>query len=160
MTFEYACGGRIDAAIKEAKTAHELDPPLAAALNDLFNLHMVAGRHQEAVDWYLKLLNRPNGGDPAAAAALKEKFEKEGIQGFLRTRIARALEQTRSGGGGSPMTLAQLYAFLGDRDEAVHWIEKAVEQRQSLVVFVNQHPMYASLREHPRFQQIVRRIGL
>jgi tetratricopeptide (TPR) repeat protein len=160
MTFQYACGGRIEAAIEEGKRAHELDPSLMAAMTDLSNLHMVQGRHREAVDWYLKALNRPASGDPAAAAALKAKFEKEGIQGFLRARIARHLEQLRSGSGVGPMSLVQAYTFLGERDEAVPWIEKAVEQKQSIVVFVNQHPMYASLRDLPRFQEIVRRIGL
>ncbi len=58
------------------------------------------------------------------------------------------------------LLLAQSYAFLGERDEAVRRLEKAVEQRHSGVIFVNQHPMYASLRDHPRFQEIVRRIGL
>jgi len=159
MTFQYACGGRIDAAIEESKRAHELDPVLGAPLFDLFNLHMVQGRHREAVEWYLKLLNRTTSGDPRVAAALKEKFEKEGIQGFLRTRIARNLEQMRSGGG-NPLQLAQSYSFLGDRDEAVRWLDKAVEERQSGVIFVNQHPMYAPLRDHSRFQEIVRRIGL
>jgi DNA-binding winged helix-turn-helix (wHTH) protein/TolB-like protein/Tfp pilus assembly protein PilF len=160
MTFQYACGGRMEAAIEEAKNAHELDPALAAPMLDLFNLHMVQGRHKDAVAWYLKFVDRPASGDRAAATALKEKFEKEGIQGFLRTRIARHLEQLRSGSGVGPMALAQLYTFLGERDEAVRWIEKAVEQRQSTVIFVNQHPMYASLRDQPRFREIVRRIGL
>src|SRR5262249_55224009 len=98
MTFQYACAGRIDAAIEEGKKAHEMDPILAAPLYDLFNLHMTAGRHQEAVEWFLKMLGRP-GGDPAHVTAFREKFQKEGIQGFLRARIARALEQERSGSG-------------------------------------------------------------
>ena len=58
------------------------------------------------------------------------------------------------------MMVAQQYAYLGRRDEAMEWMEKAVEERQATVLFVAQHPMYASLRGHPRFEEIVRRIGL
>jgi DNA-binding winged helix-turn-helix (wHTH) protein/TolB-like protein/tetratricopeptide (TPR) repeat protein len=121
MTFQYACANRIDAAIEEAKKAHELDPTLGAPMHDLFNLHMVLGRYREAVEWYLKQA----GGDAPYAAALREKFQKEGIQGFLRARLAR--------GPAAPMAHAQLHTYLGERDEAVGWIEKAEEQRQSTV---------------------------
>jgi hypothetical protein len=56
--------------------------------------------------------------------------------------------------------IAQQYAFLGRRDEAMLWVEKSMEERQSTILFINQHPMYASLRGHPKFEQIVRTIGL
>ena len=42
----------------------------------------------------------------------------------------------------------------------MRWVEKAMEQRQATVFFINQHPMYASLRGHPKFEEIVRKIGL
>src|SRR5207253_938286 len=129
MTFQYACAGQIDAAIQEAKKAHELDPALAATMLDLFNLLMVQGRYHEAVAWYLKALDRPGSPDPAVVATFKDKFEKEGIQGFLRARIARYLDQMGAGKSVSPIVLAQTYTFLGERDEAIRWIEKAVAQK-------------------------------
>jgi len=49
---------------------------------------------------------------------------------------------------------------LGDLDQAMTWMEKAEEQRQSVVLFVNRHPMYAPLRGQPRFQALVKRIGV
>jgi tetratricopeptide (TPR) repeat protein len=160
MTAQYAYAGRVDEAIEEAKKAHDLDPALVAPMADLSNLYMVQGKPQESVEWYLKMLGSQPSVDPARAVALRRTFERGGIKEFLRARIAYSLEQIRGGKGPAPIALVQTYAFLGDRDEAVRWLEKAVEQRQSTVIFVNLHPMYASLRDHPGFQEIVRKIGL
>ncbi|MSV30348.1 MAG: hypothetical protein EXQ52_16640 [Bryobacterales bacterium] len=158
MSFQYACGGRIEEAIEESKKAHELDPSVVVPLFDLFNLHMVLGRYREAVDWYLRIQNRPSSAGAANAAAMKEKFEKEGIEGFLKARIERSLEQTRSGAR-NPLIMAQSYTFLGKHDEAMDWLEKAVEQRLSGVPLVLRHPMYAPLRTHPRFQEVFRPVA-
>jgi len=106
MAFQYACGGRIDAAIEESKKAHKLGLALGAPLSDLFNLHIAQGRH--AGPW-LKLVSRP-GGDAAYADALRRKFQQEGIGAFLQARISRGLELMRSGAGAP---LAQLYTYRG-----------------------------------------------
>src|SRR5437879_1762940 len=82
-----------------------------------------------------------------------------GYRGFCGRASRVIWNSCFSGSGIGPMSLVQSYTFLGERDEAVRWIEKVVEQRQSIFIFVNQHLMYASLRDHPRFQEIVRRIG-
>jgi DNA-binding winged helix-turn-helix (wHTH) protein/TolB-like protein/Tfp pilus assembly protein PilF len=156
MSFQYACSKQIQAAIAEAKKAHELDPMLGAPMFDLYNLHMVRGDHRRAVDWYLKQNTRP-GSDPALAA-MRETFDKKGIRGFLEARIAHSLKHTPR--IRTPLVIAQQYAFLGRRDEAMLWVEKSMEERQSTILFINQHPMYASLRGHPKFEQIVRTIGL
>ena len=47
-----------------------------------------------------------------------------------------------------------------ERDEAVLWIEKAREERQPTILIINRHPMYASLRSHPGFQAVFKKLGL
>lgn len=158
MTFQYACSNQIDKAIEEAERAHELDPILGPPMFDSYNLNMVKGDHRKAVEWHLKQISRP-GGASEQAAALREAFEHGGIRGFLEARIAQGLKMMAAGRG-SPLVLAQQYAYLGRVDEAMRWVEKAVEERQSTVLFLNQHPMYTSLRGHPKFREIVRKLGL
>ena len=159
MSFQLACAKQMGAAIAEAKAAHELDPQLVAPMFDLYNLYMVQGDYKNAVSWYFKMLER-SAGDKALPLSMQELFEKRGIAAMLEARITRSLDQIRAGTPVPKLSLVQQYAFLGKRDEAVQWLEKAVEERQSTVVFINQHPMYASLRGHPGFQAIVVKLKL
>jgi DNA-binding winged helix-turn-helix (wHTH) protein/TolB-like protein/tetratricopeptide (TPR) repeat protein len=152
MSFQHACLNELDAAVAEALKAHELDPTLGAPMFDLYKLHMVRRDHRAAADWYFKWAERFR--DPKRVAAVREAFAQRGMTGLLEARIQQELEQPFS-----PLTLAQQYAYLGRTDDAVRWIEKAVEERQSTVLFL-QHPMYAGLRGHAGFQALVRRMGL
>lgn len=151
---QYAYANQIPAAIEEEKKAHELDPALAAPFGDLFNQYTVLGDHRNAVDWLVRMYQRP-GADSAAGAALREAFDKRGLRAFQELRLRQLLDRHAP-----PIAIAQACTFMGRRDEAMQWLEQADEDRQSTVLFINIHPMYASLRDHPRFQALVRKIGL
>ncbi len=60
--------------------------------------------------------------------------------------------------------LASIYARLGEMNEAIRWLDKAYEERASLVVFsgTNTYPSWTfdRLRLDPRFQKLVQRLGL
>jgi hypothetical protein len=55
--------------------------------------------------------------------------------------------------------MALLYARLNKRHEAFEWLEKAYQERESLS-FLNAESDWDNLRDDPRFQDLVRRIGL
>jgi len=55
------------------------------------------------------------------------------MPGLIRERIDSILERLKAGHTVSNMALGQLYAFLGNTKEAVRWLEKAEEQKQSAV---------------------------
>jgi DNA-binding winged helix-turn-helix (wHTH) protein/Tfp pilus assembly protein PilF len=60
----------------------------------------------------------------------------------------------------SPYWLAVIYAALGRRSEAFRWLEIAVEERCSWIVFVREDPKFDSLHGDTRFQAIVDAIKL
>jgi hypothetical protein len=60
----------------------------------------------------------------------------------------------------SPYSIALIYAGLGEKDQAFAWLEKAYEDRSSLMVYLKVEPMLDSLRSDTRFAELVRRIGL
>lgn len=62
-------------------------------------------------------------------------------------------------GRGSPITIATIYAQLGEENKAVATLEKAVEQRSPFVVSLRISPRWDALRDHPRFQELVRRMN-
>ncbi len=54
--------------------------------------------------------------------------------------------------------IAVMYAALGDRDQAMNWLEKGYHERFNPGVLLR--PGFDPLRSDPRFQDLVRRIGL
>ena len=53
-----------------------------------------------------------------------------------------------------------LYAGLGDTEQALVWLEKAYEDRADGLMWINVDPMLDQLKVEPRFQNLVKRIGL
>jgi TolB-like protein/Flp pilus assembly protein TadD len=53
-----------------------------------------------------------------------------------------------------------LHAGLGDKEAAFEWLEKACEERADGLTLLSVEPMVDALRPDPRFQSLIRRIGL
>ena len=52
------------------------------------------------------------------------------------------------------------YLGLGDNDEAFVWFEKAYEEQSNILIYIKVFPLFDPLRGDPRFQDLVRRVGL
>lgn len=60
----------------------------------------------------------------------------------------------------SAFAFAEIYAGLGDKDEAFQWLEKCYQDRSDDLVFFRIDPILDNLRSDPRFEQFARRAGL
>jgi Flp pilus assembly protein TadD len=56
--------------------------------------------------------------------------------------------------------IGTLCAATGDTEAAFEWLEKAYEERADGLTLLNVEPMVDALRPDPRFQSLIRRIGL
>jgi tetratricopeptide (TPR) repeat protein len=79
----------------------------------------------------------------AQARRLAEKFKASAIKRYI-----------------PPTYVGMLYAGLGNREEALAWLERAFEERADGLTWLNVDPMLDELRSDPRFQDLIRRIGL
>ncbi len=52
-----------------------------------------------------------------------------------------------------------MYARLGEKEQALVWLEKAVEGRDFYIVAINVDPDWDILRADPRFVVLVKRVG-
>jgi TolB-like protein/DNA-binding winged helix-turn-helix (wHTH) protein/Flp pilus assembly protein TadD len=52
------------------------------------------------------------------------------------------------------------YLGLGDNDEAFAWFERAYEEQSNILIYIKVFPLFDPLRGDPRFQDLVRRVGL
>ena len=60
----------------------------------------------------------------------------------------------------SPRDLALVQTWLGQNDAALDSLERACQERAAWMSFINVDPVWDALRPAPRFQAIVRKIGL
>jgi hypothetical protein len=56
--------------------------------------------------------------------------------------------------------VALVYSGLGSKDQAFEWLEKAYKARDKGLTFLKVDPCLTPLRSDPRFQDLVRRVGL
>jgi TolB-like protein/Tfp pilus assembly protein PilF len=142
-------------AIEESRRTLELDPEYARG-------HMTLGLGQLLVG------NRDGGLESLRRSA--EVSQSPSFRAFLAYGLAatgqeiearRELAELGSEEGYVRAEfLAAAYAMLGDRDEAFRQLDRAFEQRSAGMIYLHLDPLYDSLREDPRMDEMVRRIGL
>jgi TolB-like protein/DNA-binding winged helix-turn-helix (wHTH) protein/Flp pilus assembly protein TadD len=147
---------KFDESIRHFQRAIELDPQNTGARTRLADVYEQTGKFQEAVVLSEGVLRLPDGTlrkmpDLARAYA-------------LAGRRADALDVlTHLGGpGASPrwfQVIALTYFALGDRDRGFQWLTKAFDERQT-IHYVKVDPRFDSVRDDPRFDALVRRLGL
>ena len=59
-----------------------------------------------------------------------------------------------------PEMFIAAYIGMGDKDQAFAWLEKAYTQHSNVVILLKVDPLYDPLRSDPRFQDLLRRVGL
>ncbi len=59
-----------------------------------------------------------------------------------------------------PYNVATIYSGLGSLDSAIDCLEKAFDERDVHMVFLKVEPKWDVLRDHARFQTIIREVGL
>jgi serine/threonine protein kinase/Flp pilus assembly protein TadD len=74
--------------------------------------------------------------------------------------ILDELNATRNARYLSPYDLAIVYMGLGERDHALAELNKAYEERAGWIIFLKVDPLFDSLRDDPRFEALVRKMGL
>jgi tetratricopeptide (TPR) repeat protein len=56
--------------------------------------------------------------------------------------------------------IAGAYLGVGHKDEAIAWLEKGYAQHSNAMTTLKVEPAYDPLRSDPRFQELLRRVGL
>ena len=147
--------GRGDEAIEQYRKTLEMDPTFAEPVTGLANAYVQKGREAEAREQFLKAAALSGLNVPE----LRRAYDVGSLRG-LREHQARA--HVRAGWDGwhwSATDLALSYAVLGRRDEAMKLLEKAYAARSGSLVWIGDDD-WKLMRSDPRFQDLLRRIGL
>jgi TolB-like protein/DNA-binding winged helix-turn-helix (wHTH) protein len=121
----------------------------------LANIYALTGRNREAISEWQKMATILEYKE--TSQAIGRAYKSGGYNKALRVLAAELEASSRE--AYIPFTfVASIYGYMGDRDKAFAWLEKAYEARDGVDNL--RDPMWDPVRSDPRFAEMVRRVGL
>jgi TolB-like protein/Tfp pilus assembly protein PilF len=175
--------GRIEEALEEIREARRLDPH-SRIVDALLGWVLYYGRRYDEAVEHLRQVVAANPdfipahsylgwtydrmGRTAEATAEYQRVRELSADGTSRLmwdfgasgRKMEDLEARARDGSFSPYELATIYVAAGRRDDAIRWLQQACERRDSSVLELKVDPALDPLRSDPRFEELLRRVGL
>jgi TolB-like protein/Flp pilus assembly protein TadD len=149
---------RFEEAVEQCQKALEIAPHYPNALWFMSLAQEQQGHLHEAIASLEKAVNLSQGQGSYFQALLGRAYglagDKAKAQGILDGLKALSLQRYVS-----PFDIAVVYAGLGDLPSAFQWFDRAYEERVFRIIELTL-PMFDDLRSDPRWQVLVRRIGL
>jgi TolB-like protein/Tfp pilus assembly protein PilF len=146
--------GWLDEAIQVLERGAELDPGYADYHLDAWRVYASAGDEDRA----LEALLRAHALAPASglsADAVRAAFRDAGLAGAIHLVLERAPATFHSN-----FSRAQAERYVGDTDAALRSLERAVEGHDAVSAWIFSGRLSEPLADDPRFQALVRRVGV
>jgi DNA-binding winged helix-turn-helix (wHTH) protein/tetratricopeptide (TPR) repeat protein len=140
---------------KQLKESLALDDNVAIAHRVLGRVYLHTGRYEAALGEFAKA----HGISPGCYADVADVYALSGRRAEALAELGRVLKISGERYV-SAIDIAAIYAGLADADNAVKWLDQALEQRAAALGFVAQNPIFDPLHRDPRFADIVARIGV
>jgi eukaryotic-like serine/threonine-protein kinase len=145
-----------DQAIEKYRQALELDPTFTIALYSLAVCYEQKSMFDEAIAEYRKIISASDS--KLGLMGLGYVYALSGKTAQAKTVLRELMSQP--GHQASPYHIARIYAGLGDRNNALAWLEKAYEERDERIVMLKVDPKLDRLRSDRRFIDLLRRVRL
>jgi serine/threonine protein kinase/tetratricopeptide (TPR) repeat protein len=156
LGFFLVAAHRYDEGIEQIENALALEPDFVPAHIHLARAYRLRGLHDRAMAESHKLTELASSiGQADCAASYAASGRKTEALRVLNELMARS-ERSRLRG----FFLALVYASLHDTEQTFVWLENAYEQHELFLVFLNVYQEFDGLHTDPRFQDLVRRIGI
>jgi tetratricopeptide (TPR) repeat protein len=100
---------------------------------------------------------RNDAGALAVAEAAERGFNQGGMQG-LHEAVLRVQEKLLSEGKGSAYALAATCAALGKNEDALRYLQSALEKRDQALIFLTRDTVFNALHNDPAYRQIATKV--
>jgi eukaryotic-like serine/threonine-protein kinase len=144
--------GQPDKGLEQLKKTVELAPNWPRVHSLLSNCYAEKGMWNEAIQEVVSI------GAPGFFARAR-MYAATGRRDEALKLVAEMKERSKQQYV-SPMALANIYATLGEKDQAFEYLEKAYAERIPVLRGLKTGRVWDSLRSDPRFADLLRRVGL
>ena len=147
---------RFDPAIEHLERVLRREPRFFPAHYNLGRAYALKSMYPEALAAFETAARL--SGNRQAGAALAYAFSRAGRPAEAR-KILDELEQAAAARYLASPQLALIHLGLGEIDQALDQLERGLEERSYFMIYLGADPIYDELRSHPRFMQLLERIG-
>ena len=153
----YYFAGMLHESIEQFRRTIEIDPQFSVTYLFQAGALMALGKVNESVD-SLKKLVMLTGKSPFALGYYGGALALAGQKDQALKVLDDLLELSKKRFV-SPLYIAMVYIGFDDRDKIFENLEKAYEERESFMAFINTWPQFHGLRRDPRFKAIIEKMG-
>ena len=126
--------------------------------NRITNYYRLKGMTKEAVEEDLKA-RAARGASPGELEEIRTLYARSGRKGVVQWDLNKSLQRWEKDHWHSEaFIIAQLYADLGDLDSSFKWIDKCIELRSTVLVWI--YVGETAWRKDPRFADVQRKMGV
>src|SRR2546428_2478515 len=151
----YLAADRIESAIKAGQRSVQLDPNYVYFDPPLANAYSAKGDFNQAVALYEKA----QAATHSPSVGLGITYVKMGRRDDARRILNQLIEKSRQQYVAAD-SIAAVYATLGEKDEALRWLDRAFEEHSGGFYSYMFRPEFRPLRSDPRFADLLRRTGI
>ncbi len=149
---------RFDAAIEYMRKGMETNLDNPRMLLTLADVYACAGQPEKAIEECDRVLARAQS-QPTIRLGVAATYAKVGKIEDAR-RILEEAEKTWKPGSPLSVFIAAVHARLGEKDAAFDWLEKAFRDRAGFLTNLKFQLMFDGLHDDPRFDALLKRIGI
>jgi eukaryotic-like serine/threonine-protein kinase len=150
--------GQLDQSIEQLRKTLELDPNFILGHYRLGQAYGEKGMYKEAIAEFEKVVKLP-GGKSLGLTGLAHIYALSGRQEEARKTLSELLELSKHQYL-SPGQVAVVYIALGENDKALDLLEEANRIYDLNIIRLKVERRFDPLRSDPRFNDLVRRIGI
>jgi TolB-like protein/DNA-binding winged helix-turn-helix (wHTH) protein/Tfp pilus assembly protein PilF len=145
-----------DESAQQSQKTIDMDPDFALAHNQLAEAYLQKHMRDQAIAEFKKAVQL-SGGSPICTANLARAYAASGRSADAAPLLAD-LKARSSAAYSNAAEIALVYAALGDKAQAMIWLERGYTERFNPSVLLRLG--FDSLRTEPPFRDLVKRIGL
>jgi len=151
----YLSADRIEDAINAGQRSVQLDPNYVYFDPPLADAYREKGDFNEAVALYEKAQAATHFPSPGLGITYAKVGRREDARRILDQLIEKSRQQYVAAD-----SIAAVYVALGEKDEALRWLDRAFEEHSGSFYSYMFRPEFRALRSDPRFADLLRRIGI
>ena len=157
VAWRYYNFGQVERAIEQRKKTLELNHGYVDAMDGLAEDYLCMSMYSEAIASVEKAMSLA-GRTPRLVTTLARAYALSGRKDKAET-LLKELQERAANEYIVPTFFAELYASLGNKEEAFLWLEKGYQERNWIMLFLRTARRWDPLRSDPRFDELVQRMN-